>query len=195
MKHFFFFLFALACCQPAFSQCKNIALDTTDEFDSVRLIAAKPINIGFMVPTEVLGKDLEGDELVEQAKLIFSYADENKIRSFFLTLGVVERKFYLIHNDYNVYLKFASGAIMKLFDVPDEGRYDRDILMWNYTHTCVVPLEIFHMLKNDRVEKIRINYKNYKSTIVLEEPQQKALQEAVLCVEERLKNDPRFVKP
>ncbi|MEK7254096.1 MAG: hypothetical protein AAB316_05075, partial [Bacteroidota bacterium] len=155
MKHFFFFLFALACCQPAFSQCKNIALDTTDEFDSVRLIAAKPINIGFMVPTEVLGKDLEGDELVEQAKLIFSYADENKIRSFFLTLGVVERKFYLIDNGFSVMIKFVDGPIMQLYNVPADGEFNRDIMMWNYMHTCVVPLEIFHMMKNSRIEKIR----------------------------------------
>ena len=178
-------LFLLVSLPGAFSQCK-IALDTLDQFDTTRIIATKPFNLGFLVATGNVAEDMEGKETVEQAKAIFSFANEHKIRSFFLTLGVVERKFYMIDPDYTVLLMFSDGNILKLFNVPDQPEFDRKILMWRYVHTCVVPLEIFQMMKNTTVEQIRINYKDFKQTIVLEEKQQKALQDAVRCVEERL---------
>ena len=176
------------------AQCE-IAIDQTDEFDSTRLVATQPMNLGYLVVSGNVPEDLEGKEYVEEAKAIFSYSNEKNIRSFFLTLGVVERKFQTVENDFNVYLKFAEGPIMKLFNAPAEGEFDRSILMWKYLHTCVVPMEIFHMMKNDRVEKIRINYKNYKKTIVLEEQQQVALQEAVKCVELALVRGVDYIKP
>jgi hypothetical protein len=192
------FLFLAICfwgvIPPVFSQCK-IALDTWDEFDSTHLIATEPLKLGFLVPTQALAEDLEGAIYTEEAKAIFSFANENKIRSFFLTLGVVERKFYMPEKGFTVLLKFTDGVIAELYNVPTEGEFDRDILMWNYMHTAVVPLEIFHMMRNVRVEKIRINYKNYKSTIVLEEAQQAALQKAVMCVEERLNKTSREIRP
>jgi hypothetical protein len=197
MKRFLLInLFCWAILNLAFSQCK-IAIDTLDEFDTSRLIATKPIVLGYLVPTDNAVKDLGGKQYVEEAKAIFSYSDENNIRSFFLTIGVVTRDFYMIDNDYNVLLKFAGeeGVIMRLFNVPEKGEYDRDLLLWKYMHTCVVPLEIFHMMKNDRVEKIRINFRNYEHTIILEEKQQIALQDAVKCVEERLLATTDFIKP
>jgi len=196
MRYFFLlgFLF-IGFLQGASSQCK-IAFDKLDEFDSTRVIAAAPVTLGYIVPTENITEDLEGVTYTEEAKAIFSYADdEDKVRSFFLTLGVVERKFYLIDNGFTVMVKFVDGPIMQLYNVPADGEFNRDIMMWNYMHTCVVPLEIFHRMKNSRIEKIRINYNTYKSTIVLEEKQQIALQNAVKCVEDRLKNDPRNIKP
>lgn len=180
-----FFLLWVAVGPAVFAQCK-IALDTVDEFDSTRLIAAKPVVLGYLVATGNVAEDLEGKEYVEEAKAIFSYGNEDKIRSFFLTLAVVERKFYMIDPDYNVWLKFVDGPIIQLLNVPEAGEFDRKILMWKYMHTCVVPLEYFHMMKNSLVEKIRIEYKDYKQTIALEEKQAKALQAAVKCVEERL---------
>jgi hypothetical protein len=178
----------------AFSQCK-IALDLMDEFDSSRIVATSPVVLGYLVASGNVAGDLEGQKAVEEAKAIFSFGNENKIRSFFLTLGVVERKFFLIEPDYNVWLKFVNGPIVRLLNVPDEGEFDRKILMWKYVHTCVIPLEIFHMMKNDRVEKIRIDYKDYEKTIVLEEKQQIALQAAVKCVEERLLSQSQAIKP
>jgi len=178
-------LLFLTCLPAAFSQCK-IALDTLDEFDTTRIIATQPITLGQLAITGNVAEDLDGKEYTEEAKAIFSFANENKIRSFFLTLGVVERKFFMINPDYNVMLLFSDGNILKLLNVPDQPEFDRKILMWKYVHTCVIPIEIFQMLKNTTVEKIRINYKDYKQTIVLEEKQQKALQDAVRCVEERL---------
>ena len=178
----------------AFSQCK-IAMDVTDEFDTTRTIATEPFVLGFLVASGNVTEDLEGQEAVEEAKAIFSFSNEKNIRSFFLTLGVVERKFHMIEPDYNVWLKFVDGPVIKLLNVPDEGEFDRKVLMWKYVHTCVIPLEIFHMMKNGKVEKIRIEYMDYKKTIVLEEKQQTVLQSAVKCVEERLLNQPENIKP
>lgn len=189
-----FFLLLLAANPSAIAQCKLIALDTIDEFDTTRLIATKPINIGYLVPTGNVAEDIEGKETVEEGKAIFSFGNENSIRSFFLTLAVVERKFYMIEAEYNVYLKFVDGQIIKLLNVPADGEFDRKILMWKYMHTCVVPLEYFHMLRNGLVEKIRIEYNGFKQTLVLEDKQAKALQDAVKCVEERL-NTSAVLKP
>lgn len=178
-------LLSLAAAPELPAQCK-IVLDTLDEFDTSRIIAAKPLNIGFLVPTGNVEEGLEGKQQVEQAKAIFSYATENDINSFFLTLGVVERKFYLTETDFNVHLLFADGNITSLLNVPDQPEFDRGILMWKYVHTCVVPMEVFQMLKNTPLEKIRIAYPGFKQTIALEPKQQKALEQAVLCVEERV---------
>ena len=176
------------------AQC-NVAIDKHDEFDSTRLVATQPMNLGFLIVSGNVPEDLEGKEYVEEAKAVFSYSDEKNIRSFFLSLAVAERKFHMIGNDFNVFLKFKNGQIISLLNAPENGEFDRDVLMWKYLHTCVVPLEVFHAMKNDLVEKIRINYKNYKKTIELEEDQQLALQEAVKCVEEKLTNDFRNIKP
>ncbi|HFA47457.1 MAG TPA: hypothetical protein ENJ95_00410 [Bacteroidetes bacterium] len=190
---FFTVLFSAFSANTA-AQC-NIAIDSYDEFDSTRLVATQPMNLGYLIVSGNVPEDLEGKEYVEEAKAIFSYSDEKNIRAFFLTLAVAERKFHMIGEDYNVLIKFKGGQVMKLLNVPEKGEFDRNILMWKYLHTCVVPLEIFHMMKNDVVEKIRINYKNYKKTIELEEAQQLALQEAVKCVGQRLVNDVKEIKP
>lgn len=169
----------------ATAQCK-IALDTVDEFDSTRIIASAPITIGYLIPTGALAEDLDGEIYAEEAKVIFSYANENNIRSFFLTLGVLEHKFRMIQNDYSVYLKFVDGPIIKVYNEPDDPEFDRNLIMWRYIHTCVIPLDIYHLMRMMQVEKIRIVYDGYKSTIVLSEEQRQALQQAVLCVAERL---------
>lgn len=176
------------------AQCK-IALDQVDEFDSTRVVAAAPILLGYLVASGNVVEGIDGKEQVEEAKAIFSFANENKTRSFFLTLGVVERKFFLIEPGYNVWLKFKDGPVVQLLNVPDEGEFDNEILMWKYVHTCVVPLEYFHQLKNGLVEKIRIEYQDYKQTIVLEDRQQLALQAAVRCVEERLSTGAKGIGP
>ncbi|RME03650.1 MAG: hypothetical protein D6816_10305, partial [Bacteroidetes bacterium] len=144
MRYLLAFVLLMGWIGAAKAQCE-IALDTLDEFDSTRLIAAKPVTLGFLVPTGALAEDLEGEIYTEEAKAIFSYANEKNIRSFFLTIGVVEHKFHMIENDYTVYLKFASGPIVKIFNEPDEPEFDRDLVMWKMVHTCVIPIDIFHM--------------------------------------------------
>ena len=181
-------------CNNISAQCK-IAIDEHDEFDSTRLVATQPMNLGYMIISGNVPEDFEGKEYVEEAKAVFSYSDEKNIRSFFLSIMVAERKFHMIDTDFNVLLKFKEGGIVELLNAPENGEFDRGILMWKYLHTCIVPLEIFHAMKNDLVEKIRIEYKNYKKTIELEESQQLALQQAVLCVEERLTKELKEIKP
>ena len=163
-----FFLSVLAAATPTSAQCKLIALDQVDEFDSTRVVATKPFNIGVLTPSGNLTENLEGQQLVEEGKAIFSFGNEHNIRSFFLTLAVVERKFYMIEPDYNVYLKMVDGPVIKLLNVPEDGEFDRKVLMWKYVHTCVVPLEYFFMLRDGLVEKIRIEYNDFKETIVLD---------------------------
>ncbi len=195
MKYFLpFFLLLLTASPKAAAQCKLIAIDQVDEFDSTRVVASKPFNIGMLTPSGNMAENLEGQQLVEEGKAIFSFGNEHNIRSFFLTLAVVERKFFMIEADYNVYLKFVDGPVIQLLNVPADGEFDRKVLMWKYVHTCVVPLEYFFMLRDGLVEKIRIEYNDFKETIVLEPKQQQALQAAVKCVEERLNSGP-VVKP
>ena len=195
MKYFLpFFLLLLTASPKAAAQCKLIAIDQVDEFDSTRVIATKPFNIGVLTPSGNMAENLEGQQLVEEGKAIFSFGNEHNIRSFFLTLAIVERKFYMIEADYNVYLKFVDGPIIQLLNVPEDGEFDRKVLMWKYVHTCVVPLEYFFMLRDGLVEKIRIEYNDFKETIVLDGKQAKSLQDAVKCVEERLNSGP-VVKP
>ncbi|MBI1226326.1 MAG: hypothetical protein GC192_13915 [Bacteroidetes bacterium] len=194
MKYLLPFLLLLVISFSADAQCKLIALDQVDEFDSTRVVASKPFNIGVLVPSGNVAEGLDGQETVEEGKAIFSFGNEHNIRSFFLTLAVVERKFYMIEPDYNVYLKMVDGPVIKLLNVPEDGEFDRKVLMWKYVHTCVVPLEYFFMLRDGLVEKIRIEYNDFKETIVLDEKQQKTLQASVKCVEERLNSGP-VVKP
>ncbi len=169
--------------------CK-IAVDSTDEFDSTRIVTTETLVLGYMVPTQNLTEELDGKTLTEEAKTIFTYAEgTNNVRSFFLTLVVTEYDYLKIDNGYSVYLKLTNGKIVKLYNVPDNGELNRDIIMWLYQHTCVVPLEIYHLLKHEKVEKIRINYENAKRTIVLNEEQQTELQRLVLCVEAALRGE------
>lgn len=166
----------------------QVALDTLDEFDSTRMIATLPIDIGYLVPTKNLAEDFGGKNLTEEAKVVFSYAESaDNIRSFFLTMVVVEHQYLNIKNDLNVFFKLENGEIIKVYNVPDRAELNKDIIMWMYQHTCVIPLEVFHILKNEKVEKIRINYEGFKRTIGLDPEQRQALQDAVSCVDERLR--------
>lgn len=167
-----------------------LALDTFDEFDSTRMIATEPIKIGFLVPTKNLAEDFGGKNLTDEAKVVFSYAEsEENVRSFFLSLVVVEHQFLNIENDFNVYFKLESGQLVNVYNVTDRAELNKDIIMWMYQHTLVIPLEIYHILKNEKVEKIRVNYEGFKRTITLEPDQQQALQDAIICVDKRLRED------
>ncbi|RMG88571.1 MAG: hypothetical protein D6714_00465 [Bacteroidetes bacterium] len=167
----------------------RIAVNSFDEFDSTRLITTEPVILGYLVPTKNLSEELDGKTVTEEAKAIFTYAEgTNRVRSFFLTLVVTEYEYLNIENGFTVFLKLSNGKIVKLYNVPDSGELNRDIIMWLYQHTCVVPLEVFHLLKNERIEKIRIVYENAKRTIILDEKQQRELQNAIQCVDLILRN-------
>lgn len=168
----------------------QLALDTVDEFDSTRMIATLPIKIGFLVPTKNLAEDFGGKNLTDEAKVVFSYAESNdNIRSFFLSLVVAEHQFLTIENGLNVYFKLENGQLVNIYNVPDRAELNKEIIMWMYQHTCVIPLEVYHILKNEKVEKIRINYEGHKRTITLEPDQRQALQDAIQCVDKRLREN------
>lgn len=195
MKHWLFIFSLFMLPSALFSQCE-VAIDTLDDFDSTRLIATFPIKLGYVMATRNLTEDLDGKTYTDEAKAVFTYAEsEDRIRSFFLTIVMADYDLLKIENDYNILIRFTDGQIIQLYNVPDKPELNRDILMWMYQHTCVIPLEIFHAMKNKTIEKIRINFDNAKRTLVLEEPQQLELQEAVKCVEEKIIQGKKIVKP
>lgn len=168
----------------------HFSVNETDEFDSTRMITTMPMDLGYLVPTQNMTEELDGKTVTEEAKAVFSYAEGvNRVRSFFLTLVVTEYDYLKIENGENVWLKLTNGKLIRLYDVPDSGELNRDIIMWLYQHTCIVPLEIFHVLKHEKVEKIRIVYENAKRTITLDEAQQTELQQMVLCVDAALRGE------
>lgn len=162
-------------------QCKP-AVDVVDEFDSVRTVAAKPINAGYMVPSNF--QTVDGIAMIEEAKLLFLYSEKDSIRSFFLTVAVPEREYLSIESGFNVLLKLDDEQVVGLMNVPDQGLFDNKTNMRLYQHVCVIPMDLFFALTHLKIEKIRINYKTYKHTIELTPPQQEAIRKAIRCVGE-----------
>ncbi len=166
------------------AQCE-VALDITDEFDTTRTIVSSVINIGYVIPSEVLTMD--GPKMVEEAKLLFSYSENDTISSFFLTLAMPERDFLVIESGKsNVLLAFSNEQVEGLLNVPDRGEFDPRTNMRLYQHTCVVPLDVFYVMMYQNLEKIRVRYRTYKHTITILPEQQKAIRAAVRCVGEQL---------
>lgn len=165
----------------AYGQCKP-AMDEVDAFDSTRTVAAKPVNIGYLIPSNF--ETANGPKMIEEAKLLFSFSENDSIRSFFLTVAVQEREFLRIDNDFNVLLLLDDEQVIATMNVSDQGVFDPATNMRLYQHTCVVPLDLFFALTHLKVAKIRINYRTYKHTIDLSERQRTELREAVRCVGE-----------
>ncbi|MBP9873691.1 MAG: hypothetical protein KBC60_06620, partial [Haliscomenobacter sp.] len=151
-------------------------------FDSTRTVAAKPVNIGYLIPSNF--ETANGPKMIEEAKLLFSFSENDSIRSFFLTVAVQEREFLRIDNDFNVLLLLDDEQVIATMNVSDQGVFDPATNMRLYQHTCVVPLDLFFALTHLKVAKIRINYRTYKHTIDLSERQRTELREAVRCVGE-----------
>ncbi len=167
----------------AHGQCK-IAIETVDEFDSTRLVVSQPVNVGFMVPSN--HRTAEGMLMVEEAKLLFSFTENDTMGAFFLTIAAAERDYYGIEDGYNVYLILADGTLLELMDYPDRGVLDDKTLMRIYTHTCVAPVDFFYLVAETYIDRIRILYKGYKRTIKLQPEQQEAVRQAIRCVGEKL---------
>lgn len=163
------------------AQCEY-PIDTIDEFDSTRLVVFKPINIGYMIPSQV--ETDNGPMMIEEAKLMFTFTQNDSLDAFFLTLAVAEREYQPIQKDFNVMLKLSNDQIVGLYNVPDRGTFDRTTNMRVYQHTLVVPLDLFYNLTHHTIEKIRINYRNKKRTITLLPEQQEEVRQAVQCIGE-----------
>ena len=168
----------------AAAQCE-VAIDTIDEFDATRTIVTSPINIGYLIASEYLTP--EGPKMVEEAKLLFSYSEADSLSSFFLTVGTVEREFYVIESAMNnVLLKLTNEEVIGLLNVPDRGKFDPNTNMRLYQHTCVVPLDAFYNLMHHDIAILRIRYKGYFHDIKLLPEQQEQVREAIRCVGEEL---------
>lgn len=163
------------------AQCKLI-YDKIDEFDSTRTVAAMPVNIGFLVPSNF--ETADGAKMIEEAKLMFSYSENDSIRAFFLTIAVPEREYLRIDNDFNVLLMLDDDQIIAVMNVSDQGVFDPKTNMRLYQHTCIVPMDLFYALTHLKIAKIRINYRTYKRTLELNAAQQDAFRLAVRCVGE-----------
>lgn len=176
-------LLALAICSylaPAAAQCK-LGYDQVDEFDSTRMVSSLPVTCGYLIPSKF--ETAEGPKLIEEAKLLFSYAEHDSINSFFMTIAIQEYNYESIDPGFNVLLKLSdSTEILALYNTPDAGEFDKTTNMRLYQHTIVIPLDFFNRLTFCYVEKIRIEYKKRKRTLTLSKEQQKELQKAIHCV-------------
>lgn len=182
-------LFAFAALRLS-AQC-DLAVDVVDDFDSTRLISAKAVNIGYMIPSKF--ETLDGPKLIEEGKLLFSYTENDSINCFFITLAIAEYNYEYIDVGFNVLLKLSNGEVIGLYNVPDSGTFDKKTNMRLYQHTCVASLDLFSKLVFYNIEKIRIEYKKQRRTLTLSGKQQAEVKQAIQCVGERLGMFP--VKP
>lgn len=161
--------------------CK-IAFDEFDDFDSLRTIGAEAVNFGLLIPSRF--ETEKGPKIIDEGKLLFMYTENDSINSFFMTLAIPEYDFQSIANDYNVFIKLkdTETEVIPLYNVPDQGTFDKGTNMRIYQHTCVVPIDLFYQLVYNKIDKIRIVYKKQKRTFTLSPEQQEAVQKAVKCV-------------
>lgn len=174
----FFSLLLFISCQLS-AQC-DIAFDQIDEFDSTRTLSAKPISVGYMIPSKF--ETMKGPKLIEEAQILFSYAENDSINSFFMTIAIPEYNYETIETGPNVILRLSDSTVVTLYNVPDSGTFDSNTNMRLYQHTCVVSLDVFNRLTLSTIEKIRIDYKKQKRTLTISKEQQEALRSALRCV-------------
>ncbi|HRD81858.1 MAG TPA: hypothetical protein PLL53_13935 [Saprospiraceae bacterium] len=167
----------------AHAQCK-VAVETIDEFDSTRLVVSQPVNIGNMIPSN--HRNADGMLMVEEAKLLFSFTENDTLGAFFFTIAAAEREYYATEEGYNVYLIMADGTLLEMMNYPDKGTMDDKTLMRIYTHTCVVPVQYFFIMADTYIDRIRILYKGHKRTIKLTPEQREEARKAIRCVGEKL---------
>lgn len=161
------------------AQCKP-SIDEVDPFDSVRTVAGKTVNIGKLVPSKF--ETIDGPKLIEEAKLMFVHSEKDSIRAFFLVLAIQEWEYQKVDNDFNVLIRLDDGQIIELMNFSDQGTFDPATNMRLYQHTCLVPMDLFFALTHFKIEKIRINYRESKRTLDLNEAQQEAFRKSVRCV-------------
>ncbi len=161
--------------------CK-LAFDEMDAFDSLRTIGAEAVSIGLLIPSRF--ETNSGPKIIDEGQMMFMYSENDSINSFFMTLAIAEYDYQPIENDLNVFIKLkdTEADVISVYNVPDEGTFDKSTNMRIYQHTCVVPMDLFYQLANHEIEKIRINYKKQKRTITLSADQRIAAQKAVQCV-------------
>ena len=184
MKRLLLMIFSgLTTLAAAHAQCK-VAVETIDEFDSTRLVVSQPVNIGNMIPSN--HRNADGMLMVEEAKVLFSFTENDTLGAFFLTIAAAEREYYTTEEGYNIYLIMADGTLLEMMNYPDKGAMDDKTLMRIYTHTCVAPVQYFFIMADTYIDRIRILYKGHKRTIKLTPEQQEEARKAIRCVGEKL---------
>ncbi len=164
------------------AQC-DLAFNEVDPFDSTRLVAAKPVPVGYQIPSQYTLED-GSFKMIEEGKILFTYAENDTINTFFMTLALAEHNYHSIETGYNVWLLLSNERVVGLYNVPDKGEFNKNTNMRIYQHTCVVPLDMFYVLTYFKIEKIRVEYKGYKKTLEILPEQQSAIREAIRCVGE-----------
>jgi len=84
LNRFLLFTLFLLPCFKLSGQCTSVKIET-DAFDSTRVIYDKPLNIGGLVTSNFEVE--EGNKMVEEAKLLVTYAENDSIESFFSYAG------------------------------------------------------------------------------------------------------------
>ncbi len=174
-------MFLLPCFKLS-GQCTSVKIET-DAFDSTRVVYDKPLNIGGLVTSNFEVE--EGNKMVEEAKLLVTYAENDSIESFFLTLALMEWEYQVLEAGENVMLLLENGSIVKLNTVEDRGTLDKNTNMRRYEAVCVLPIDLYYALAHFKTEKIRLQYKSgIKRTVSLFSEQQKKFQQIIRCVGE-----------
>ncbi len=174
----------------ASAQCE-LAVDYIDEFDSTRMLATAPRDIGYQVPS--LFETEEGFTFIQEAQVLFSFTQNDTLDAVFMTLAVPEYKYHKIEPGRNVGLKLKTGQIIWLLNIPDRGTFDRNTNMRVYLHTCALPLDVYYNLLLNPIEKIRVSYAGYNHNMTLLPQQQEGIQADLNCIGKRLGAFP--VKP
>lgn len=166
-------------------QCDSLLIEDIDDFDSTLLVTSLPISIGYLIPSQF--ETMEGFKLVEEAKLLISFTENDSIDAFFLTLAVQEREYVKIKSDKNVLIQLSNDQIIGLLNVADKGVFDRSTNMRRYQHTCVVPYDQLFNLSFHTIQQIRIMYDGgYYHDIKLTLEQQEIVKESIKCLSERM---------
>jgi hypothetical protein len=181
-KLIFLLLGSLLLTNLLMAQC-DYAVDEIDPFDSTRLVALQPIDIGYKIPSQYT--DEYGDlTMIDQGKALITYTENDSISGFFFTIALAERDYHSTKDGVQVGLLLSDERVIWLRNFPDNGEFDSDTNMRIYQHTCVMPLDTYYALTFQKIEMIRVAYPGYKKTLKLLPEQQEAIREAFRCIGE-----------
>jgi hypothetical protein len=163
----------------AIKNCK-IAFDEVDPFDSLRLVGAQPVALGYSVPSKYELAD--GPKMIDEAQAIVVYTENDSISGFFLNIVLPEHNFQTIKTGITVKFLLEDESVLGFYNIPDEGQFDPKINMRVYQHTCAVPFDYYYKVAYHKVAQIRVEYDKENRTLVLGPAQQEALRKAFQCV-------------
>jgi hypothetical protein len=183
LSRFFIFPFFFIALNDISGQCGAVRVEL-DPFDSTRVIYDKSINIGGLVTSNFEME--EGNKMIEEGKLMVTFAENDSMESFFLTLALMEWEYQVLESGDHVMLLLENGSIVRLITVEDRGTFDKKTNMRRYEAVCVVPIDLYYALAHYKTDKIRLQYKSgVKRTISLLTDQRVAFQNSIRCVGEK----------